>query len=158
MTNFQYTVLASAGRPHGRPSQRSVDRRAQNVHRLSRSTTRELLLSENGPVDRAFNRQAIAQLAVDRPVDRPSLTVGNPTVGGRPGGRPTAVQTAELASNGQIFGAYKLGLPWAVFGKIFWRVSKPVFPIYCRGFLHLFQSKYFHSKGEFIKRFSKVIL
>ena len=54
-----------------------------------------------------------------RPAGRPTFpTVGNPTVVGRPGGRPSAVRTVELASNGQIFGAYKLGLPWHVFYKI----------------------------------------
>ena len=38
----------------------------------ARSTARECLLSGNGPVDQAVDRLAIAQLAVDRPIDRPS--------------------------------------------------------------------------------------
>ena len=52
---------------------RTVDRpHAQNVHGQGRSTARDYLLSGNGPVDRAVDRLAIAQLAVDRPVDPPS--------------------------------------------------------------------------------------
>ena len=52
---------------------------------------------------------------VGRLAGRPTFpTVENPTVGGR----PLAVRTAELASNGQIFGAYKMGLPQTVLDKI----------------------------------------
>ena len=74
-----------------------------------------------------------------RPVGRPVCpTVENLTVGGQPDGRPSAVRTAELASNGQIFWSLQKRLHLGCFRQDFWRVSKPVFPIYCRGFLHLF--------------------
>ena len=78
----------SAGRLHGRPSQRSVDRRAQNVHGLfgwragrptrstGRSTVRELCYLHPGhgwPTGRPVAQQSeIRPLAVHRPVDWPS--------------------------------------------------------------------------------------
>ena len=64
----------SAGRPAGRPSKKSVDRAVDRCEQTctakGRSTAREPLLSENGPVDRAVDRRVICQFTVDRPVDR----------------------------------------------------------------------------------------
>ena len=123
----------SAGRLHGRPRQRSVDRavdrRAQNVRGLFgwraswpiQSTAREFCSLEMAPVDRAVDRQRVSALCIRlRSTDRSTggSTVGNPTIGGRPAGRLTAVWTAELASNGQILDAYKSGFLWTVFYKI----------------------------------------
>ena len=93
-----------------------------------------------GPVDRTVDRQRVSALwkwpgrpagrplghcpEGGRPASRPTFPmVRNLTVHGRPGGRPTAVQTAELASNGHIFEAYKRGFSWTVFYKIWSRFS-----------------------------------
>ena len=62
----------SAGRPDGRPRQKSVDRFAQTctgligwrVGRPSQSTARELCYLELAPVDRAVDRQRAAALCI----------------------------------------------------------------------------------------------
>ena len=57
--------------------------------------------------------------SIGRPFGRPLFpTVENPTVGGRPAGRPTAGVPAELDPNDYIFEVYKLGFTWTVLYKI----------------------------------------
>ena len=64
----------SAGRPSQKSVDRVVDRRARTCtakgRSTTRSTTREPLLSGNGPIDQAVDRCVICQFTVDRPVDR----------------------------------------------------------------------------------------
>ena len=46
-----------------------------------------------------------------------------------------------------------------VFGRRFWRLVEPVFPILLEEFfLHIFEGKYFQSKGKNLSRVFKVIL
>ena len=75
---------------------------------------------------------------------------------GRPGGRPTAVKAAVLPQR-LVFLAYKEGAFLDCFVEDFWRALKIVFPTLLKGFLHLFESKYFQLKGKFIKSVFKVI-
>ena len=58
------------------------------------------------PVDRAVE----ILLSVSRFWSTGGTTVKNLTIGGRPAGRPTAGNPAELDPNGYIFEAYKMGL------------------------------------------------
>ena len=94
-----------------------------------------------------------------RPAGQPTfLTVENPTVGSRPGGRPSAVRAVELASNGQIFGAYKLGLPWAVLHKIFGEFQSQFFHLYWRFSQLILGLILSYPKESFSSVFSKEIL
>ena len=96
----------SAGRPYSRPSQKSVDRAvdryAQTCTAKGQSTARELLLSVNGP------GQPLGHSPVfGRPTGRPLfLTVGNSTVGGRPGGPPTAENSVELSPTASFWSLF----------------------------------------------------
>ena len=118
----------SAGRSHGRPCQRSVDRA---VDRHAQTCTACLT---GGPIDRpgrppessalwkwprlterSTGRELL--LSVSRPRSTAGTTVRNLTVG-RSTGRSTASSPdSELASNGHIFEAYKRGFSWTVLYK-----------------------------------------
>ena len=91
-----FSVLASAGRPTGRPGLKSVDRVGRptctDVHvssgwragRPTRSTVQRVLLSGKAPVDRAVDRQrALLSVPGSRSTGRSTAgsTVRNLTVG-----------------------------------------------------------------------------
>jgi len=105
-----WTGLLSVDR-FDRPMCTNVRSKGRSTARL---TDRDSLLSVNG-TDRPGGRRQGHLPVYGQPAGRPLFpTVKNLTVGGR----PTAGRPAELASNGHILGAYKLGLPWTVFYKI----------------------------------------
>ena len=78
----KYVTWPSAGRPDGRPRQKSIDRSGQpmctNVHRSfgwragrpTRSTVREFCSMDLAPVDRAVDRQRASALCIQASVDR----------------------------------------------------------------------------------------
>ena len=82
---------------------RAVDRTLVVHVCAHRSTARELLLSVNGP-SRLGGLLLGHNPVFGRLTRQPLLpTVGNPIVGGRLGGRPTAEFSAELDPNNYIF-------------------------------------------------------
>ena len=129
------TCTGWAGRPHGRPPESVCY--LEMARSTGRSTARPLPIG-------------------GRPTGRPTFpTVRNPTVGSRPGDRPSAARAAELASNEQIFGAYKMGLPWAALDKIFGEFQSKFFLSIVEVISTYLSTKIVISKGEFSIVFCK---
>ena len=72
------------------------------------------------------------------------------------GGRPTAVR-ADFLPQRLVFLAYKYEGFVGCFLQDFKWIFTLVLLTLSRGFLHLYESKYFQSKGEFIKSVLEVI-
>ena len=148
----------------GRPSRSTdVHKRARQfgwrAGRLTRSTARELLLSESpGRLGRSTGRElcSLFQATVDR-AGRPRLQRSEiwPLAVDR-AGRPTAVKAEKLPQR-LVFLAYKEGALGDCFEHVFKWVLHQFFLHLLRGFSTCFESKYFQLKGEFIKSVFKVI-
>ena len=124
----------------------------------SRSTAREPLLSGNGPVDRAVDRWVICQAKVDRSVDRRH--------NGQKFDRWLIDQAVDHQQSRLLIWTPtarfwmpiywgSLGLFSTRFQEIFWANFSYLFQWFPP---HVLEQIFPNKKGEFIKRFSKVIL
>ena len=139
-------------------STESVDRCAQNVHARSAGgpvdrpgrPSRELCSLEMPRSGRSTDRESAlcSRGSVDRPVDR--------SPNGRISDRWRSTGRSTVSSVWPITASFWSPINWAIWG-LFYTIFEVDFSTLSRGFLHLFESKYFQSKGEFIKSVLKVI-
>ena len=116
--------------------------------------SRELCSLDLASVDRASTGRSKPR--IDRPGSRPSGCNGQ-KFDRWPVYQPVDRQQDFLLSWLQrlYFGACLYGAVLGCLREDFWRVSKLVFPISCRGFSTCFRANIFISKGEFTRVFCK---